>query len=149
MIDWDGNFLEHFIKEKLPEDSSRFLAQALALQVFEWCTEYGLSDTLEFIAGDSNNYYMGYEGDPFPYLEVYQDRMLFWIMCQLHTGVYIVPQNEHLFHHVEISFQIFTHKTHQKFVKFTWKTPEKAIFVKKRNYNIKAKKEFYTSWEKI
>ena len=64
MTDADGHFLDHFIKEKVPDDSTMSSSQALALQVFEWCTEYGVSDTLEFIAGDSTNSNTGYKGVP-------------------------------------------------------------------------------------
>ena len=86
MTDGDGKFLNHFIKEKLPENSTMSSSQALALQVFKWCTKYGVSDTLKFIAGDSTNSNTGYKGGLFHYLEVYLDRRLFLIVCQLHTN---------------------------------------------------------------
>ena len=47
MTDADGRFLDHFIKEKVPDDSTMSSSQPLALQVFQWCTEYGVSDTLD------------------------------------------------------------------------------------------------------
>ena len=50
MMDGDGKYLDHFIKEKIPENSNMSSSQALALQVFEWCTKYGVDDTLKFIA---------------------------------------------------------------------------------------------------
>ena len=86
MTDGDGKYLNHFIKEKNPENSNMSSSQALALQVFEWCTKYGVDDTLKFIAGDSTNSNTGYKGGLFHYLEVYLNRRLFWIVCQLHTN---------------------------------------------------------------
>ena len=35
MTDGDGNFLDHFAKEKIPEDSTMSPSQALALQVYK------------------------------------------------------------------------------------------------------------------
>ena len=86
MTDGNGRFLHHFIKEKVPEDSNMSSSQALALQVYEWCLEYGVTDTLEFIAGDSTNSNTGYKGGAFHFLEEYLEKRLFWIVCQLHTN---------------------------------------------------------------
>jgi hypothetical protein len=45
-----------------------------------------VSDTLEFIAGDSTNSNTGYKGGLFHFLEEHLERRLFWIVCQLHTN---------------------------------------------------------------
>ena len=62
MTDGDGHFLDHFVKEKHPEDSTTSLSQALAFHFYVWCMEYGVSYILEFIAGDSTNSNTGYKG---------------------------------------------------------------------------------------
>ena len=61
-------------------------SQALALQVYECCLEYRVTDTLEFIAGDSTNSSNGYKGGAIHFLEEYLEKRLFLIVCQLNTN---------------------------------------------------------------
>ena len=77
MTDEDGHFLHHFFKNPLPEDSNISSSQSVALQLYQWCIKYGVTDTLKFIGGDSTNSNTGHKGGMFHFLENYLDRRLY------------------------------------------------------------------------
>ena len=86
MTDGDGRYLHHFIKEPTSEESTMTPSEAVALQIFEWCVQFGVHETLKVIGGDSTNSNTGWKGGAFHFLEKYLDRRLFWCVCQLHTN---------------------------------------------------------------
>ena len=42
MTDGDGRYLHHFIKEPTSEESTMTPSEAVALQIFEWCVQFGV-----------------------------------------------------------------------------------------------------------
>ena len=86
MTDETGKYLGHFTKETPDEDSNMTPSESVAHQIFDWCVEYGVDETLNFIAGDSTNSNTGHKGGVFFFLEQFLNRRLFWLVCQLHTN---------------------------------------------------------------
>lgn len=79
-----SNYLFHFTPEKATAEKSH--AEQIATVMFAWLKDRGFDKTLFAIGGDSTNVNTGLKAGVMRKLELYLERKLVWLVCNLHTG---------------------------------------------------------------
>ena len=77
-------YLFHFNPEKATNSLKH--AEIIANNIVEWLTERGIDKSLKAVGGDSTNVNIGWEGRIIKHIEIKLGKILFWLICQLHTN---------------------------------------------------------------